>query len=62
MTDNLQQFAERVRVMRKFQKEYFKSRDYNVLPQAKAMEQEVDKALKEILDKQKVEQPNLFNQ
>lgn len=48
MTD----FEQLVQDMRKAQKEYFKTRDANVLNKARDLESKVDKALKDIEEKE----------
>jgi hypothetical protein len=39
---NARQFFDRVKIMRQFQKEYYKTRDKGILKQSIALEQEID--------------------
>ena len=50
-------FIDLVRKMRKCQKDYFKTYDYGVLIESKALEKQVDAALKEL---ETPESPTLF--
>lgn len=64
---NHRQFFDRVVQLRRFQKEYFKTRDKGVLQQAKALEQEIDNEIarvQNLLDAAQTMKPdpNLFNQ
>ena len=49
----LTEFAEIVERMRSLQKQYFKTRDANVLRESKTAEREVDKALLDIEEEKK---------
>ena len=44
----LKEFVELVKKMREMQKEYFRTRSLNVLNQSKALERQVDNAIKTI--------------
>lgn len=58
------QFFERVKMMRHFQKEYFKTRSRTALQQSKALEREIDAEIDRVnrlLDHKKPETPNLFD-
>lgn len=58
------QFFERVKIMRHFQKEYFKTRSRTALQQSKALEREIDAEIERVnrlLDHKKPETPNLFD-
>ena len=59
---NKDQFIEDVRLMRKYQKDYFKTRSSEALRYAKNMEKRIDAAL-EKMDKEQVDKsnPQLFN-
>lgn len=60
---NAKQFFEKVVLMRRFQKEYFKTRSPFVLEKSKAIEKEIDNEIErvqKILDAKM--HPNLFNQ
>lgn len=65
---NNRQFFERVKMMRHFQKEYFKTRSRTALQQSKALEREIDEEIDRVnrrlnLPEYKTpETPNLFNQ
>lgn len=61
------QFFERVRVMRQFQKDYFRTRSRRALQQSKALEYEIDTEIERVRrllnlpDNRPPETPNLFN-
>lgn len=58
------QFFERVKIMRHFQKEYFKTRSRTALQQSKALEREIDAEIERVnrlLDHKQPETPNLFD-
>lgn len=58
------QFFERVKIMRHFQKEYFKTRSRTAFQQSKALEREIDAEIERVnrlLDHKKPETPNLFD-
>jgi phosphate uptake regulator len=59
MTDLLKILHEKVIEMRKAQREYFRTRDMVALSQARNLEREVDKILKEI-EQQKSSLASLF--
>lgn len=66
---NHRQFFDRVAMLRRFQKEYFATRDKTVLQQAKALEKEIDDEIARVqsllaieIQMPKPQQPNLFNQ
>ena len=46
----LKEFVELVKKMREMQKEYFRTRSMNVLNQSKALERQVDNAIKTITE------------
>lgn len=50
---NWEEFAKKVERMRSLQKEFFKTRDANVLKESKTAEREVDKALLDIEEEKK---------
>lgn len=60
------QFFERVKIMRHFQKEYFKTRSRTALQQSKALEREIDteidrvNRLLDLPEYKQPETPNLF--
>lgn len=62
------QFFERVKMMRHFQKEYFKTRRRTALQQSKALEREIDEEIDRVNrllnlpEYKQPETPNLFNQ
>lgn len=62
------QFFERVKMMRHFQKEYFKTRSRTALQQSKALEREIDEEIDRVNrllnlpEYKQPETPNLFNQ
>lgn len=62
------QFFERVKIMRHFQKEYFKTRSRTALQQSKALEREIDEEIDRVNrllnlpEYKQPETPNLFNQ
>ncbi len=61
---NARQFFDKVVEMRRFQKEYFKSRSYFALERSKAIEKEIDKEIKRVQDIEaanKPPEPNLFD-
>lgn len=59
--ENLQQFIDNVRTMRKWQKEYFKTRSSEALRWSKDMERRVDADLKAIDEEiQTKNNPQLF--
>lgn len=64
MTENeIKQFVELVVEMRRTQKEFFKSRNYTVMQNAKILEKEVDSKASELLKKLSApeeNQPDLF--
>ena len=53
---DLKDFVKLVARMRQAQRDYFRSRDPAVLEESKALEREVDKAVKELAD----DRPRLF--
>lgn len=61
------QFFERVKVMRQFQKDYFRTRSRRALQQSKALEYEIDTEIERVSrllnlpDNRSPETPNLFN-
>jgi hypothetical protein len=61
------QFFERVKIMRHFQKEYFKTRSRTALQQSKALEREIDteidrvNRLLDLPEYKRPETPNLFD-
>lgn len=64
---NARQFFDRVRVMRKFQKEYFRTRSHTALRQSKALEREIDAEIERVNsiignDRKEPSQPNLFGE
>lgn len=65
---NNRQFFERVKMMRHFQKEYFKTRSRTALQQSKALEREIDEEIDRVNrllnlpEYKQPETPNLFNQ
>ena len=64
---NARQFFDRVSVMRKFQKEYFRTRSQTVLRQSKALEREIDAEIERVNaiignDRKEPSQPNLFGE
>lgn len=60
------QFFERVKIMRHFQKEYFKTRSRTALQQSKALEREIDEEIDRVNrllnlpEYKQPETPNLF--
>lgn len=60
------QFFERVKIMRHFQKEYFKTRSRTALQQSKALEREIDTEIERVNrllnlpEYKQPETPNLF--
>lgn len=60
------QFFERVKIMRYFQKEYFKTRSRTALQQSKALEREIDTEIERVNrllnlpEYKQPETPNLF--
>lgn len=68
MSDNrARQFFERVKVMRYFQKQYFKTRSRTALQQSKALEREIDEEIErvnrllDLPEHKQPETPNLFD-
>lgn len=60
---NARQFFDRVAQLRKFQKEYFATRNKDALRQSIALEKEIDTEIERVqalLKDKPVEQPNLF--
>lgn len=57
---DLMEFAKNVQLMRKLQKEYFKTRDQSILQQSKNTEKMIDNDLKEILEPEDKSQTKLF--
>lgn len=62
-----QQFFDRVKIMRHFQKEYFKTRSRSALQQSKALEREIDAEIDRVNrllnlpdQDQRPQQPSLF--
>lgn len=61
-------FFERVKIMRQFQKEYFKTRSRTALQQSKALEREIDAEIErvnrllDLPEYKKPETPNIFEQ
>lgn len=56
------QFFERVKIMRHFQKEYFKKRTRTALQQSKALEREIDQEIERVnrlLDLPEYKQPQI---
>lgn len=63
--NEIKQFAELVVEMRRTQKEFFKSRNYTVMQNAKILEKEVDEKAAEILkgfNQYEENQPSLFGE
>jgi hypothetical protein len=60
--DLYERLASQVRTMRQMQKQYFKTRDYSILSQARAAEKDVDNTLADIekAARPETEQKNLF--
>ncbi len=62
---NARQFFDKVVEMRRWQKEYFKTRSHVALEKSKVIEREIDKEIKRVQDIEAVNkppEPNLFNQ
>lgn len=55
MEKDLWEFLEKVQEMRKKQKEYFRTRDANVLNESKNLERQVDKMAEELQSRRKGE-------
>ena len=55
MEKDLWEFLEKVQEMRKKQKEYFRTRDANVLNESKILERQVDKMAEELQSRRKGE-------
>lgn len=65
-TDEMKTFVELVVQMRRLQKEFFKTRNFNVMQASKRFEKDVDdradKLLKSLSEQERHEEPSLFGE